>query len=155
MRHADSDTPSYGRDHDRPISSQGKAEAAQIARLLQEKGWVPDVVLASNARRTKQTLEEMSNVMEGLGDVDTHLYGSLYTVAALDGQTRQHIEVRPGKQSWQQCMCRCHAGMHELAEPQLTHGVQVACHPGGHAMHKGTHGLHGACIRRICMHPQS
>ncbi|KAG1655473.1 hypothetical protein FOA52_008667 [Chlamydomonas sp. UWO 241] len=30
--------------------------------------------------------------MAELGDVDAHLYGSLYTVAALDGQMRQHIE---------------------------------------------------------------
>ena len=29
-------------------------EAAEIAQMLQAKGWVPDIVLASNARRTKQ-----------------------------------------------------------------------------------------------------
>lgn len=31
--------------------------------------------------------------MTKLEDVDAHYYGSLYTVAALDGQTRQHLEV--------------------------------------------------------------
>ena len=39
-----------------------------------------------------QTLDEMSAQMEALSDADTHLYGSLYTINALDGQTRQHIE---------------------------------------------------------------
>lgn len=68
-------------------------QAAETARILKSMGWVPDVVLASNAKRTRQTLDEMTSVIEGLGAVDAHLYGSLYTVAALDGQTRQHIEV--------------------------------------------------------------
>ncbi|GAX79009.1 hypothetical protein CEUSTIGMA_g6449.t1 [Chlamydomonas eustigma] len=80
------------RDHDRPLSSRGRNEAAALARMLQARGWIPDVVLASNAKRTKQTLEEMTSVMTDLSDVDSHLYGSLYTVNALDGQTRQHIE---------------------------------------------------------------
>ena len=68
------------------------SEAAELARLLLAKGWVPDIVLASNARRSRQTLEEMGGVMEALADADSHLYGSLYTINALDGQTRQHIE---------------------------------------------------------------
>lgn len=70
-----------------------RVQAAETARILKSMGWVPDVVLASNAKRTRQTLDEMTSVIEGLGAVDAHLYGSLYTVAALDGQTRQHIEV--------------------------------------------------------------
>ncbi len=36
---------------------------------------MPDLVLASNARRTRQTLDEMATVMGGLGDVDAHFYG--------------------------------------------------------------------------------
>lgn len=39
-----------------------------------------------------QTLDEMTSRMEALSEADTHLYGSLYTINALDGQTRQHIE---------------------------------------------------------------
>jgi phosphohistidine phosphatase SixA len=61
--------------------------------MLQARGWIPDVVLASNAKRTRQTLEQMTGVMTDLSAVDSHLFGSLYTVNALDGQTRQHIEV--------------------------------------------------------------
>jgi phosphohistidine phosphatase SixA len=38
-------------------------------------GWVPDLVLASNAKRTRQTLDEMSSVIQRLADLDTHFYG--------------------------------------------------------------------------------
>lgn len=97
IRHADSESSAAsGSDHERAISQVGKVQAAELAQLLLERGWQPDVVLASNSRRSRQTLEEM-----GLShNINTHLYGSLYTVAALDGQTRQHIEV-------EQCMRHC------------------------------------------------
>ncbi|KAF5832652.1 hypothetical protein DUNSADRAFT_11397 [Dunaliella salina] len=92
LRHADSAFPQGTRDHERPISAEGKLQAISIAHELKKAGWEPDLVLASNSKRTKQTLHEMSKVMESLEDVDTHLMGSLYTVAALDGQTRQHMQ---------------------------------------------------------------
>ncbi|GFR52238.1 hypothetical protein Agub_g14772 [Astrephomene gubernaculifera] len=91
LRHADSDQTQAVRDHDRQLSSAGRQQAAQVAQLIKSKGWTPDLVLASNSKRTKQTLDEMSEVLEELGSVDAHFYGSLYTVAALDGQTREHI----------------------------------------------------------------
>ncbi|GLC42653.1 hypothetical protein PLESTB_001124000 [Pleodorina starrii] len=91
LRHADSDQTSGVRDHDRTISETGRRQASQVAQLLKDKGWTPDLVLASNSKRTKQTLDEMCEVIEELGVVDAHYYGSLYTVAALDGQTREHI----------------------------------------------------------------
>lgn len=56
---------------------QGRNEASNVASLLAAKGWVPDLILASNAVRTKQTLDAMSAVMPALGDVDSHFYGSL------------------------------------------------------------------------------
>lgn len=91
LRHADSDQNTGVRDHDRQISEIGRKQASQVAQMLISKGWTPDLVLASNSKRTKQTLDEMCEVMMELGDVDAHYYGSLYTVAALDGQTREHI----------------------------------------------------------------
>lgn len=36
---------------------------------------MPDLVLASNSKRTKQTLDEMTSVMVKLGEVDAHYYG--------------------------------------------------------------------------------
>jgi phosphohistidine phosphatase SixA len=38
---------------------QGKREAAKIAAQLSALGWVPDLIIASNSKRTKQTLDTM------------------------------------------------------------------------------------------------
>eukprot|EP00798_Chlamydomonas_sp_ICE-L_P030021 gene30021-17915_t len=85
LRHADSDGYAPGvRDHDREITAKGKLEAAAIAKKLSEMGWKPDLVLASNSKRTKQTLDAMADVMPELSDVDTHLCGSLYTECLLE-----------------------------------------------------------------------
>lgn len=59
LRHADSEMSSRLRDYDRPISMQGKREAAKIAQQLASLGWVPDLIIASNSKRTKQTLDIM------------------------------------------------------------------------------------------------
>eukprot|EP00877_Chromochloris_zofingiensis_P009141 jgi/Chrzof1/4480/Cz14g14230.t1 len=92
LRHADSENSAGVRDHDRRISHQGKREAMNIARRLQELDWIPDIIIASNSRRTKQTLDLMCEAHSELGTVDAHFLGSLYTVSALDGQTRTHLE---------------------------------------------------------------
>lgn len=92
LRHADSESSSKLRDYDRPISSQGKREATSIAKRLCELGWVPDLIIASNSKRTKQTLDIMAEAASELSTVDAHFLGSLYTVAALDGQTKHHLE---------------------------------------------------------------
>jgi len=60
---------------------------------MKEGGWVPDVVVCSNALRTRQTLEAMREEMPELEDADAHFLGSLYTISQLDGQTRAHIET--------------------------------------------------------------
>ncbi|KAI8471818.1 MAG: hypothetical protein J3K34DRAFT_505539 [Monoraphidium minutum] len=94
LRHADSEASAATttRDHERPISTHGRREAENIARRLRELGWAPDLIIASNSRRTKMTLDVMAEADEALAEVDAHYLGSLYTVAALDGQTRTHLE---------------------------------------------------------------
>lgn len=129
LRHADSESPAGLRDIDRPISAEGKKQAAETARILKSMGWVPDVVLASNAKRTRQTLDEMTSVIEGLGAVDAHLYGSLYTVAALDGQTRQHIE---------ECIL-------EVVDDKRNHCVAVVGHNKG--MEEAASSFAGAAVK--------
>ena len=80
MRHADSEESSSGvRDHDRSITAQGRAEAEQVALKLCELNWLPDLIIASNARRTRQTLDHMAEAVSRLGEVDAHFLGSLYT----------------------------------------------------------------------------
>lgn len=92
LRHADSESSSKLRDYDRPISMQGRREATSIAKRLSELGWIPDLIIASNSKRTKQTLDIMAEAAAELSTVDAHYLGSLYTVAALDGQTKHHLE---------------------------------------------------------------
>lgn len=53
MRHAEA---AYGpTDADRPLSSYGEREARGAGSWLREHGLVPDLVLCSTARRTRQT----------------------------------------------------------------------------------------------------
>lgn len=92
LRHADSESGVTVRDHERPISELGKEGARAVATKLKQMGWMPDLILASNSRRTQQTLEEMSKSCGDLSGVNVQFLGSLYTVAALDGQTRSHLQ---------------------------------------------------------------
>jgi phosphohistidine phosphatase len=54
LRHAKSDWPDV-RDRDRPLAKRGRRDAPRIGRWLHDHGYVPDVVLCSTARRTRQT----------------------------------------------------------------------------------------------------
>lgn len=60
---------------------------------MREGGWIPDVVICSNALRSKQTLEAMGEELPELEDADAHFLGSLYTISQLDGQTRAHLQT--------------------------------------------------------------
>jgi phosphohistidine phosphatase len=94
LRHADSDS-GPGRDHERPISSLGRVQSIEFIKMLSERGgeaFFPHMVLASNSRRSKETLQEMETIIEGLRDIDQLFFGSLYTINSLDGQSREEIE---------------------------------------------------------------
>jgi len=56
LRHAKSawDTDAVD-DHDRPLSGRGRKEAPRVGESLAELDWLPDHVLSSDSRRTKQT----------------------------------------------------------------------------------------------------
>lgn len=58
IRHAKSswDDP-FGDDHARVLNKRGQSSAAAIGTWLAEKGYVPDVVLCSDAARTQETAE--------------------------------------------------------------------------------------------------
>ena len=61
MRHAKSswgaDAPS---DHARPLSKRGRRDAPAVARRLVECQWMPNLVLSSDAARTRETYALMS-----------------------------------------------------------------------------------------------
>ena len=64
-----------------------------MAKQLQEHGWLPSVIMCSNSLRTQQTLDSMKDAVDALCTAEAHFRGSLYTIAALDGQTRRHLQV--------------------------------------------------------------
>ena len=86
LRHAHAEPPDAGQaDLDRPLSPEGLAEAEAAGRWLAEHGLVPDCVLCSPARRTRETLEAVLGV---IGYVEQRLDDSIYeassgTLAAL------------------------------------------------------------------------
>jgi len=80
MRHAKSSWAVEGqRDHDRPLNDRGRSDAPRIAQALSDLDWAPDSVVASDALRTSETWERMSEVFrEGtplLLDPDLYLAG--------------------------------------------------------------------------------
>jgi len=92
LRHAHAEQPAPGQpDLDRPLSAEGHAEAEAAGRWLRERGLVPDLVLCSPSRRTRETLEL---VLEQVGYVDQRLEDDIYeaspgTLAALADRHRE------------------------------------------------------------------
>jgi phosphohistidine phosphatase len=46
-------------DIDRPLNKRGKRAAADLGKWIRTEGWIPDEVLCSAARRTRETLERL------------------------------------------------------------------------------------------------
>ena len=91
MRHAPSadaapaSSSSSRGDHDRPLTVAGVAAAKACARALLAAGWLPDLVVASDALRSRQTLEAMGEAVADFKRVKVKFAGALYAAAALDG----------------------------------------------------------------------
>lgn len=76
LRHAHADPAAPGlADLDRPLSAEGLAEAEAAGRWLRENRLVPDCVLCSPSRRTRETLEA---VLAAVGYVDQRIEPSVY-----------------------------------------------------------------------------
>ena len=92
LRHAHAEPASPGQaDLDRPLSPEGLAEAEAAGRWLAEHKLVPDCVLCSPARRTRETMEA---VLAAVGYVDQRLDERIYegtagTLAELADDHRQ------------------------------------------------------------------
>lgn len=55
LRHAKAVTDGTGGDHARGLAPRGKRAASLIGRAMQKAGYVPDLVLCSDAKRTAET----------------------------------------------------------------------------------------------------
>ena len=96
MRHAKSDWDAgNGTDFDRPLSRRGLKEARKAGRWLREEGFAPDAMVASPARRAKDTAlivcEELG-LERDIVRFDTGLYE-----AALDDLLRVIERYAPDK----------------------------------------------------------
>ncbi|MAE52400.1 MAG: phosphoglycerate mutase [Micavibrio sp.] len=60
LRHAKAATPEHVRDFDRPLAKQGLDDAARLGAVITERGYIPDLVLCSPARRTRETLDTLN-----------------------------------------------------------------------------------------------
>ncbi|MGH3203697.1 MAG: SixA phosphatase family protein [Streptosporangiaceae bacterium] len=64
LRHAKSDWPDVP-DRDRPLAKRGRRDAPRIGRWLHEHGYQPDVVVVSDANRTRQTWDLVAPELGG------------------------------------------------------------------------------------------
>ncbi len=51
-------------DFERPLNDRGKAEAPEMGRLLKKHGIIPDLIISSTAKRTKQTAKKLANELD-------------------------------------------------------------------------------------------
>lgn len=78
MRHAKSDwdDPALS-DHARPLNKRGRKSAKAIGDWLRDKGYLPDLVLSSDATRTMETCEGLAL------DTETRFLRDLYHASAI------------------------------------------------------------------------
>lgn len=57
LRHGKADRHSAGGDRERPLTRRGEDDSRRMGAFLREAGITPDLAVASNARRAKQTME--------------------------------------------------------------------------------------------------
>ncbi|ERN19058.1 hypothetical protein AMTRI_Chr10g8220 [Amborella trichopoda] len=80
------------RDHDRPLSKAGRVDAMNISHKLHRMGWVPELILSSDAIRTRETLQIMQEHVQGFLEAEVRFVASFYSIAAMDGQTAEHLQ---------------------------------------------------------------
>ncbi|KAI3881831.1 hypothetical protein MKW92_007271 [Papaver armeniacum] len=93
LRHAQSSWIDRSlRDHNRPLSNDGRADAITVSNKLQQLGWLPQLVLSSDATRTRETLKIMQEQVKSFLEAEVHFISSFYSIAAMDGQTADHLQ---------------------------------------------------------------
>jgi len=146
LRHAHAEPASAGQaDLDRPLSPEGLAEAEAAGRWLAEHKLVPDCVLCSPSRRTRQTLEA---VLAAVGYVDQRLDERIYdatpgTLAEVVDEHRQTDRLllvghNPGLEHLAALM---HSGQSGDFRGMPPGGVVVLSLPAGAAIEPGVASL--------------
>jgi phosphohistidine phosphatase len=63
LRHAESEPDSGKGDHARVLSDRGRREATMLGQRLRELGWIPQVVVSSDAVRTEATWQQLQRTL--------------------------------------------------------------------------------------------
>jgi phosphohistidine phosphatase len=80
LRHGKADRHSAGGDRERPLKKRGLEDARRAGEFIATQGFTPDLAVASNARRAKQTLDE---ALEAFPTHITHLVeNTIYNASA-------------------------------------------------------------------------
>ncbi len=77
LRHAKASRKAADADFDRPLTRRGRRDAPRIARWMRTHGLVPDCVVASPARRARETAElviDELGIAEGDARFDERVY---------------------------------------------------------------------------------
>ena len=63
-------------DHERPLNKRGRRDAPRMGELVREYGLIPDVIISSDAVRTRLTAEAVAEAARYAGEIllDPHLY---------------------------------------------------------------------------------
>ncbi len=93
MRHAKAGELPGGPDIERALRPRGRKNAESAGEWLASRGFTPDLVLCSKARRARQTWQYVSAALPGKPDVvtDERLYG-----ASAGDLLRIFAETEPG-----------------------------------------------------------
>ena len=122
MRHARAGAAvAGGGDRQRPLTDDGRDDAARVGRALAERGFAPDHALVSDATRTHQTWDLAS---DSFGDVEVRIDRALYDASS--DALRRLVE---GAEDQAGClMVVAHnPGVHQLAVDYL---IEAAASPG-------------------------
>jgi phosphohistidine phosphatase len=89
LRHAKSswDDPSLA-DHERPLAKRGRKAAERMGEHLRAVGPLPDLVVSSSSRRTRETLDRL-----GLDGTEVRLEDAVYH--ATDGELLELVREIP------------------------------------------------------------
>ncbi|WP_242579752.1 histidine phosphatase family protein [Streptomyces sp. MST-110588] len=96
LRHAKAARPAGTADHERPLSGRGRRDARAAGRLLATADWLPDLVLCSTARRTRETWELAAAELAGHAAVrfEPRLYhASVPELLAVVHQVPTHVST--------------------------------------------------------------
>jgi phosphohistidine phosphatase len=100
LSHAKADKPAGVADKDRPLNHEGEADAVAAGSWLAEHEYVPDVVICSPSRRTRQTWDGVAQSLTAAPTVSyvERLYGAkvddlLTVIGELDDDRRTALLV--------------------------------------------------------------